>query len=57
MMKNIKEKFWDKWMEANELEKIKLVKQLLQVSSIDATLLNSYFIDLLEYFKKKCSTV
>jgi hypothetical protein len=46
--------FWVKWHKGNCIEKHKLVDELIKGTQmdkfpIDATLLNSYFVDLAEY--------
>lgn len=40
-------RFWSKWIEADELEKLKLIKTL-PIDEEYVTLLNSYLVDLYE---------
>lgn len=64
-MGEIMEKFWAKWLESNEIERLELIEKLgthkIAIALRDsdlvghslATLLNSYFEDLAEVVRKK----
>ena len=51
------EEFWNRWYEADELDKVKIVEELkiekaVTSSHAIATLVNSFFVDLVEYVKE-----
>lgn len=52
---DLKTRFWSRWEEVNELEKLKEVAKLTGISSpyMTPTLFNSYCVDLYEYLKRK----
>ncbi len=63
-MGEIANDFWAKWDKADELQKVKLVEELVMIKSshkdeilkyADAVLLNSYLVDLQQYLKDKSS--
>lgn len=52
----MKERFWNKWLNANELDRIKLVETLpiIKIMSVkNGSMLNSYFEDLLKEVNRK----
>jgi len=60
-MAEISTKFWKKWYEANELERVALVKTLTLPAKIEddglynhecATLINSFLCDLADYLER-----
>jgi len=56
-MKEEKQRFWEQWIEADEVERLKLIRSLPPFSRgglcrmMTATLLNSYLIDLYKEMK------
>lgn len=58
MKKDISDDFWDEWIKADELERIKLVGTLTPFQRgkicrfMTATLFNSYLVDLYNKVKK-----
>lgn len=59
-MNELSEKFWKKWLEADELEKVDMLKKapvFAELSEVEGhaqvTLLNSYLMDLANYLAKK----
>lgn len=64
-MSEVMENFWTKWLESNEIERLKLIEKLgihktaialkgsNSVGTSVAVLLNSYFEDLAEVLRKK----
>lgn len=57
-MEKIGKRFWDRWSKADELKKVDIVKELeIEKSAINshamATLVNSFFVDLVEYLEEE----
>ena len=57
-MEKVSKKFWKRWYEANELERVDIVKELeVEKSAVSphatATLVNSFFVDLVEFLEEK----
>lgn len=53
-------KFWDRWLKANELERLKIVEELplfrgehTVETIVSSTLINSYFVDLANHLEVK----
>jgi len=52
----INEKFWKRWEKADEIEQLKIIKELPMFKDVKCplyspTLINSYFVDLYRYVK------